>query len=127
MTTSVAGGPRLLVVFDGRCWADDVRRIGARGRALADTTRRRLEREGVPLAELHRCQPEAPGGTALSGCVKLYFAASLLRRGGSLSCIDELLPDFQVVERDRSRCDQSQPAGRGQRFSPIGVVDHVDA
>ena len=73
MSTSVAGGPRLPVVFDERCWADDVRRVGARGRALADATRRRLEREGVPLAELHRCQPEEPGGTALPGCVKLYL------------------------------------------------------
>jgi hypothetical protein len=73
MTTSVAGGPRLPVVFDERSWADDVSRIGARGRGLAETTRGRLEREGVPLAELHRCQPEGQGGTALPGCVKLYL------------------------------------------------------
>jgi len=73
MTTSPAGGPRLPVVFDEPSWADDVRRIGGRGRAQAETTRRRLEREGVPLAELHRCQPEGPGGTALPGCVKLYL------------------------------------------------------
>jgi hypothetical protein len=72
MTTS-AGGPRLPVVFDERSWADDIQRIGDRGRALAQATRRRLDREGVPLAELHRCQPEGPGGTALPGCVKLYL------------------------------------------------------
>jgi hypothetical protein len=72
MTTSAAGGPRLPVVFDEASWADDVRRIGDRGRALAETARRRLERDGVPLAELHRCQPEGPSGTALPGCVKLY-------------------------------------------------------
>jgi len=62
MTTSPAGGLRLPVVFDEPSWADDVRRIGGRGRAQAETTRRRLEREGVPLAELHRCQPEDQAG-----------------------------------------------------------------
>ena len=73
MTTPEAGGLRLPVVFDEPSWADDLRRIGDRGRALAETTRRRLEREGVPIAELHRCQPEGPDATALPGCVKLYL------------------------------------------------------
>jgi hypothetical protein len=58
MTTSAAGGPRLPVVFDEASWADDVRRIGDRGRGLPETARQRLERDGVPLAELHRCQPK---------------------------------------------------------------------
>jgi hypothetical protein len=75
MPTSAAGGPRLPVVFDEASWADDVRRIGDRGRALAETARRRLERDGVPLAKLHRCQPEGPSGTALPGCVKLLLDA----------------------------------------------------
>jgi hypothetical protein len=73
MSTSLAGGPRLPVVFDERSWGQDVSRIGAHGRALAQATRGRLEREGVALAELHRCQPEGPGGTALPGCVKFYL------------------------------------------------------
>lgn len=63
MTTSPAGGPGLPVVFDEPSWADDVRPTA--GRALALTSRLRLDREGVPLAELHRCRPEHPGETAL--------------------------------------------------------------
>jgi hypothetical protein len=73
MPTSPAAGARLPIVFDDAAWAEDLRRVGDRGRELAESARRRLERDGVSLAELHRCQAEGPAGTALPGCVKLYL------------------------------------------------------
>jgi hypothetical protein len=65
--------PRLTALFNEARWSTDVQRLGARGRQLAEATRHRLERDGVALPELHRCQAEGPEGTQLAGCVKLYL------------------------------------------------------
>jgi hypothetical protein len=73
MSTSGAAGPRLPVVFREGNWDSDLRRIGDRGQELARGVRARLERDGIALAELRRCEAEGPDGTRLQGCVKLYL------------------------------------------------------
>jgi hypothetical protein len=73
MPTSGAARPRLPVVFREGNWDSDLRRIGDRGQELARGVRARLERDGIALAELRRCEAEGRDGTRLQGCVKLYL------------------------------------------------------
>jgi hypothetical protein len=73
MPTSGAAGPRLPVVFREGNWSSDLRRIGERGQELARDVRVRLERDGIALGEVRRCEAEGPDGTRLEGCVKLYL------------------------------------------------------
>lgn len=64
---------RLPVVFDDPTWNADLARLGQRGAEIADRARADLEREGVALSDLLKCDPEGRDGTRLGGCVKLYL------------------------------------------------------
>ncbi len=64
---------RLPVVFDDPTWTADLGRVGQRGPEIANRARADLERDGVALSDLRRCDPEGRDGTRLGGCVKLYL------------------------------------------------------
>lgn len=61
------------VVFDDDAWADDMARTSADGRRIGEETRHSYEHNGCPLQALIACQEDAPDGTSLRGCVKVYL------------------------------------------------------
>ena len=61
----------LPVVFNDAAWAEDLDHATEPARAVADTARRRLERDGVSTSELRPCRQEGP--LALPRCAKLYL------------------------------------------------------
>jgi len=65
---------RIAVRIGARVWRDEVERFGDRtaARIAAERERARLERDGIDLSTLQRCDPEAPDGTRLAGLVKVY-------------------------------------------------------
>lgn len=67
-------GLRVQVRIGARVWREEVERYdeGSRARTAAERDRRLLETEGVEVARLQACAPEAPDGTRLAGHVKAY-------------------------------------------------------
>ena len=63
-----AAGPR--VHFDELAFVEDVLHATAAGRRVALDTRRQLERDGVDVGTLQRCQAHGRDGTRLERCVK---------------------------------------------------------
>jgi hypothetical protein len=55
-------------------WREEVERLDARSpaRIASERERRRLEEEGVPLAQLQRCDELGEDQTRLAGLVKVY-------------------------------------------------------
>lgn len=66
-------GPTFPVHIDERELAEDLAHMSGAGRAAIESTIQRLGTNGVPAAQLRRCDPEAQDGTRLPGCVKLYI------------------------------------------------------
>ena len=60
------------VQFDERAWARDLARATPAGRGAGESARAAIELDGIPYRELRPCDPEAPDGTRLPGCVKVY-------------------------------------------------------
>jgi hypothetical protein len=65
---SAGGAPAL---FDDAAFAEDLRRGGDSGRAIALRARADFEKDGVPVGELRACEEEGPDGTVLLHCVKV--------------------------------------------------------
>jgi hypothetical protein len=65
------------VAFDEDAWADDLRRASREARQVAERARRTYETDGVPIAELRRCETDATDGTSLEHCVKVYIPAPI--------------------------------------------------
>lgn len=63
------------VSFDARFWTEDLARSTAGARVVAQAWRAAVEQDGVPLAQLRRCDPEARDTTRLVGCAKVYIPA----------------------------------------------------
>ena len=63
------------VAFDDDAWSEDLRRASRQARLVAERTRATYERDGVPVAELRRCDAEGPDGTWLEHCFKVYLPA----------------------------------------------------
>ncbi len=61
------------VVFDDDTFGDDLNRASASGAEVAETTRTRYERHGVPTDQLRKCEAEGSDGTSLSRCLKVYL------------------------------------------------------
>jgi hypothetical protein len=64
---------RLTVAFDDPTWNADLARLGQRGAEIAKRARADLERNGVAISDLLKCDAEGRDGTRLDGCVKLYL------------------------------------------------------
>lgn len=64
------------VHFDELAFAEDMSHATTAGRSVAVDARRRLEREGVDVATLQRCQAQGRDGTRLERCVKLYLPST---------------------------------------------------
>ena len=62
--------PRFEVRFDALAFAEDHEHATSAGRRAADRARRELERNGIAVSHLLRCQSEGRDGTQLAGCVK---------------------------------------------------------
>jgi hypothetical protein len=62
--------PRFEVRFDAPAFAEDHEHATGAGRRAADRARRELERDGIAVSRLLRCQSEGRDGTRLAGCVK---------------------------------------------------------
>jgi hypothetical protein len=58
------------VRFDEAAFDEDLLHVTPRGRSAAIRHRAAIERDGLPAAQLVRCDAEARDGTDLSGCVK---------------------------------------------------------
>lgn len=61
------------VEFDELAWAEDIAAASRSARVVAQQQRKRLEREGQPVADLRACDAEGRDGTNLAGCVKAYL------------------------------------------------------
>lgn len=66
---------RFPVRFDDEAFAEDVAHATATGRDVGLRERQALERDGVDVQRLRRCDAEGPDGTRLGGCVKCYLPA----------------------------------------------------
>lgn len=66
--------PRLPVVIDSEVWKEEVERLAARSpaRLAAERERSALERDGISVSSLLRCDPEGAARTRLEGLVKAY-------------------------------------------------------
>jgi hypothetical protein len=64
-------------LFDPAAFAEDLDRLGGRGRRTALAARKDYEAAGVPIAHLLACAEEGPDGTALPGCMKVYLPRPL--------------------------------------------------
>lgn len=61
------------VEFDELAWSEDIAAASRSARIVAEQQRKRLEREGQPVAGLRACDAEGTDGTSLPGCVKAYL------------------------------------------------------
>lgn len=61
------------VHFDELALAEDLSHATSAGRRVALDARRQLERDGVDVEQLQRCDPHGRDGTRLERCVKLYL------------------------------------------------------
>jgi biotin operon repressor len=68
-----SSGPAFPVHVDERELAEDLGHASKTGRAAIEPMIKALKANGVPIAWLGRCDPEAQDGTRLPGCVKLYI------------------------------------------------------
>jgi hypothetical protein len=69
----MSDSPRFSAHFDEEAFAEDLGHASNAGRRVAEAERTRIERDGIPIAELLGCDPEARDGTRLAGCVKTYL------------------------------------------------------
>jgi hypothetical protein len=63
------------VRFDDDAFAEDLVHASRAGRAVGERERARLERDGIAVAALRACEPQARDGTQLPRCVKTYAPA----------------------------------------------------
>lgn len=68
-----ARGRRLPVRFDERVWQEAIRGFSGRALELASSTRKRLELDGLALADAYACEAQSADGTLLAGCAKVYL------------------------------------------------------
>jgi hypothetical protein len=61
------------VLFNEGAFAEDTMRSGRAGAKVLRETRNQLEREGVEIKTLRRCESESREGVKLPACVKLYL------------------------------------------------------
>jgi hypothetical protein len=61
------------VIWDEVAWEQDLASATARARDVAESTRRRLERDGQDVRALRPCDAEGPDGTRLPNCLKIYL------------------------------------------------------
>lgn len=61
------------VHFDDSLFEADLARASVGGRAVIETARSRLEREGARRQERLACSGDHRSGTSLPGCVKVYL------------------------------------------------------
>lgn len=54
-------------------WNEDVAHATDAATQVATQARTRLERDGAPIEQLRRCEPDARDGTRLPGCMKIYL------------------------------------------------------
>lgn len=71
-----AAAPAFGVRFDDAAFREDLAHATEAGRRTAHLARARMERDGVPVTELRRCQAEVRDGTLLEGCVKTYLPSA---------------------------------------------------
>ncbi len=78
MATSGRGARRVAVRISPGVWREEVERFDqrSRARAAAERERRRLDRDGLSLADVERCVEEGPDHTRLAGLVKVYVPIS---------------------------------------------------
>jgi hypothetical protein len=69
------------VHFDEALFAGDLAAMPAAAAEVARQARERYGTQGVPVAELRRCEDEGRDGTRLAGCVKAYLPAPAGRFG----------------------------------------------
>jgi hypothetical protein len=69
----VARRRRLPVRFDERVWHEATRGFSGRALEVAGSTRKRLELEGLALADAGACEAHGADGTRLAGCAKVYL------------------------------------------------------
>lgn len=74
MPTPRGRSGRIAVRIGARVWRDEVERFGERttARIAGERERARLERDGIDLSALERCDAEGSDGTRLAGLVKVY-------------------------------------------------------
>jgi hypothetical protein len=77
------------VHFDELAFAEDISHATTAGRRVAIDARRELERDGVDIATLQRCQAHGRDGTRLERCVKLYLPST----GGPWRMVFEITRD----------------------------------
>lgn len=77
------------VHFDEPAFAEDISHATAAGRRVAVDARRELERDGVDVGVLLRCQEQGRDGTRLERCVKLYLPSP----GGAWRMVFEITRD----------------------------------
>lgn len=70
-------GGRRPVLFDEDAFDEDVAHATSAGRAVAADAKQRMERDGIALSEMLRCEAEGRDGTRLEGCVKTYLPQPL--------------------------------------------------
>lgn len=63
------------VRFDERVWTDATRGFSGQSLEVAASARRKLEEEGITLAQLLPCESPGPDRTDLPACAKLYLPA----------------------------------------------------
>jgi hypothetical protein len=61
------------VVFDEVAYAEDTVGSGRTGAGVLRSTRIRLERDGISVSSLRRCEGEGSDGTRLPACFKVYL------------------------------------------------------
>jgi hypothetical protein len=61
------------VAFDDDAFGEDLKRASESGAEIAETTRARYERDGVPADRLRKCEAEGSDGTSLPRCLKVYL------------------------------------------------------
>jgi len=77
------------VHFDELAFAEDISHATAAGRRAGVDARRELERDGVEVGKLLRCQAHGRDGTTLERCVKLYLPSP----GGEWRMVFEITRD----------------------------------
>lgn len=68
-----AGARRLPVRFDERVWQEALRGFSGRALEVAVSMRKRLELDGLALADALACEAQGADGTLLAGCAKVYL------------------------------------------------------
>jgi hypothetical protein len=78
VATSRGRAGRVAVRISASVWREEVERFDQRSRprAMAERERRRLEAEGLGVADLERCAEAGPDGTRLGGLLKVYLPIS---------------------------------------------------